>query len=107
MPDGTRTEIYFLQYISQPYQESVSEGVQFEDLKGVKEHSLDETVKPSLLPKSVTADVHLETRPDAEASRYAYLHAGDIDALVVQTRKGSIPEVPFQQTVRLQAQLLG
>ncbi|MFG2173595.1 hypothetical protein ACGFMO_19860 [Streptomyces niveus] len=39
--------------------------------------------------------------------RHAYTTAGDTVALVVQSRKGSLPAVPFDQTVILQNQLLG
>lgn len=39
--------------------------------------------------------------------RHAYITAGDTLALVVQSRKGSLPAVPFDQTVILQNQLLG
>lgn len=39
--------------------------------------------------------------------RHAYISAGDTLALVVQSRKGSAPRVPFHQTVILQNQLLG
>lgn len=39
--------------------------------------------------------------------RHAYITAGDTIALVVQSRKGSMPAVPFNQTVILQSQLLG
>ncbi|MFC8074584.1 hypothetical protein ACFUN8_03475 [Streptomyces sp. NPDC057307] len=39
--------------------------------------------------------------------RHAYISAGDTLALIVQSRKGSAPRVPFHQTVILQNQLLG
>ncbi|MFC8825033.1 hypothetical protein ACFT9I_06700 [Streptomyces sp. NPDC057137] len=39
--------------------------------------------------------------------RHAYISAGDTLALVIQSRKGSAPAVPFNQTVILQDQLLG
>lgn len=39
--------------------------------------------------------------------RHAYITAGDTVALIVQSRKGSAPRVPFHQTVILQNQLLG
>ncbi|MBA9046665.1 MULTISPECIES: hypothetical protein [Streptomyces] len=37
----------------------------------------------------------------------AYLLAGDVIGLVVQSRKGGARAVPFQQTVALQEELLG
>ncbi|WP_405797600.1 hypothetical protein [Streptomyces sp. NBC_01506] len=39
--------------------------------------------------------------------RHAYITAGDTLALVVQSREGGAPRVPFRQTVILQNQLLG
>ncbi|MFI9777666.1 hypothetical protein ACIHCV_23630 [Streptomyces sp. NPDC051956] len=39
--------------------------------------------------------------------RSAYLVAGDTVGLVVQSRKGTAPAVPFRQAVVLQSQLLG
>jgi len=39
--------------------------------------------------------------------RFARIVVGDTFALVVQSRKGTTPAVPFHQTVALQAQLLG
>ncbi|MEV4993923.1 hypothetical protein [Streptomyces niveus] len=39
--------------------------------------------------------------------RHAYISAGDTLALIIQSRKGSAPRVPFDQTVILQNQLLG
>ncbi|MFE9021932.1 hypothetical protein ACFYNL_25710 [Streptomyces sp. NPDC007808] len=43
----------------------------------------------------------------AEQVRQAYLSAGDVLAVVIQSRKGTAKAVPFQQTVTLQSQLLG
>ncbi|WP_179382220.1 hypothetical protein [Streptomyces sp. SA15] len=49
-----------------------------------------------------------ETKPyGAEHVRQAYLAAGDVLGVIVQSRKGTAPAVPFQQTVTLQSQLLG
>jgi hypothetical protein len=49
-----------------------------------------------------------EAKPyGAEQVRLAYLAAGDTFALIVQSRKGGAPAVPFQQTVTPQSRLLG
>ncbi|MET9553538.1 hypothetical protein [Streptomyces sp. NPDC006645] len=52
--------------------------------------------------------VYDETTPRGPVHvRHAYITAGDTIALIVQSRKGSTPAVPFEQTVVLQNQLLG
>jgi hypothetical protein len=43
----------------------------------------------------------------AEQVRQAYLVAGDTFGLVVQSREGGAPAVPFQRTVILRSQPLG
>jgi hypothetical protein len=50
---------------------------------------------------------YAEKKPyGAEQVRKAYLTSGDVIALVVQSRAGGAKEIPFQQTVVLQQQLL-
>ncbi|MFE1029311.1 hypothetical protein ACFW5I_33010 [Streptomyces sp. NPDC058818] len=50
---------------------------------------------------------HTEPEPyGTEQVRQAYLGAGDVLAVVLQSRKGEAEAVPFQQTVALQALLL-
>ncbi|MFG3081368.1 hypothetical protein [Streptomyces parvulus] len=52
--------------------------------------------------------VYAEPEPyGAEQVRQAYLGAGDVLALVLQSRAGGAADVPFQQTVALQGRLLG
>ena len=56
-------------------------------------------------------DKGTETERDGWADLFtyasgAYLHAGDVLALVLQSHKGAAAAVPFQQTVALQSQLL-
>ena len=56
----------------------------------------------------VQRSAQVETRPyGEEQDRQAYLAAGDVLAVVLQSRKGTAPAVPFRQTVVLQSQLLG
>ncbi|QNA78135.1 hypothetical protein C8250_024065 [Streptomyces sp. So13.3] len=51
---------------------------------------------------------YVESGPSEEAQlRYAYISAGDTIGLVVLSHKGTVPVVPFRQTITLQAQLLG
>lgn len=50
----------------------------------------------------------MESKPyGAEQVRQGYLRAGDVLAVIVQSRKGAARAVPFQQTVTLQSELLG
>ncbi len=60
------------------------------DVSGVERYAYDE-IKPY----------------GAEHLRQAYLCAGDVMAVITQSRKGTAAAVPFQQTVVLQSQLLG
>ncbi len=56
----------------------------------------------------VQRSAQVETEPyGEEQDRQAYLAAGDVLAVVLQSRKGTAPAVPFRQTVVLQSQLLG
>jgi hypothetical protein len=108
MPDGTRTEVYLLQYISTGYLGLSANGIQGADVKGVKQNMADDSVQSRSVPADISVNAYAEDKPDAQDTRYAYARSGDVLALVVQTRDGGlVPEVPFRQTVRLQAQLLG
>jgi hypothetical protein len=52
--------------------------------------------------------VYVESKPyGAEQVRQGYLSAGDVLAVIVQSRKGAAKAVPFRQTVALQSELLG
>ncbi|MFJ6935191.1 hypothetical protein [Streptomyces sp. NPDC101132] len=115
MPDGTSTRVFLLRFGSS---QVVSE-VMRTNLSGASEA----VVKPlgiesfELLDEAYPADAEAdntsitvfdegEPRGD-EHVRHAYVEAGDVIALVIQSRKGSAPAVPFHQTVVLQDQLLG
>jgi hypothetical protein len=108
MPDGTRAEIYLLQYSSAPYandaQQALTDNGIFVEAPSAE---LDEYDSDGI-PSDVSATVYDEEKPrGAQHVRYAYLSAGDTVALVYLSRKGSQPSVPFDQTVILQSQLLG
>ncbi|MFF7158714.1 hypothetical protein [Streptomyces sp. NPDC008139] len=89
-------------------------------LPGVDSKEGDDSVEsgslsvPVPVTVPVTASAYAQTPPyDDTATRYAFVHAGDTPALVVRSTgrqvavKRGTPAVPFRQTVRLQAQLLG
>ncbi|ARP74244.1 hypothetical protein LK06_017590 [Streptomyces pluripotens] len=113
MPDGTRTRIYLLQFDTGLVAGRVQEE-QFtdyttpvRDLRGAPLALLDETFPEAAKTAHVSHHVYVEPRPyGAEQVRQAYLTAGDVLALVVQSRKGGAKKIPFQQTVVLQEQLL-
>ncbi|WP_405616010.1 hypothetical protein OG292_22065 [Streptomyces sp. NBC_01511] len=112
--DGTSTRIYLLRF------HSTATALFFfgTHLKGAtdapqkvtdveKLSSADETY-PSEGVYGTETYVYDEVAPRGPVHvRHAYIAAGDTLALVVQSREGDAPRVPFQQTVILQNQLLG
>jgi hypothetical protein len=110
MPDGTRAETYLVQFITKAYATrfhgdlSTDQGT-FEDAPAV---SLDKAYDSYALPVGINTYVYDEDRPRGRSHvRYAYIVAGDTIAVVVLSRAGSVPVVPFHQAVDLQGELLG
>jgi hypothetical protein len=112
-PDGTHTRIYLLQFNTA----AVADDLFVDELSGADSppyalRGAGDSVFDEHWPdKAVLRDVHrstfVEAKPyGAEQVRQAYLSAGDVVALITQSRKGSAKAVPFQQTVVLQGQLL-
>ncbi|MEV6481597.1 hypothetical protein [Streptomyces sp. NPDC051576] len=113
-PDGTHTRIYLLQFDTAATADDLfSPGLISYDspvyaLVGAEKTSYDDTVSDEILADNVKVSAYTEDKPyGAEEVRQAYLSAGDTLGLIVQSRKGGAKEVPFQQTVTLQSQLLG
>jgi hypothetical protein len=109
MPDGTRAEIYLLQYNSAPYasdaQLDLTDNMVFEEAPASE---YDSTFESDGAPDQITPTVYDESKPRGERHvRYAFIPAGDTVALVYLSRKGSQSAVPFHPTVLLQSQLLG
>lgn len=113
-PDGTHTRIYLLQFdtaavvddlfgrVLAPY------GSPGYALREAPDSVTDEHFPDAARIQDITASVYVESKPyGKEQVRHAYISAGDVIALVVQSRKAPAPPVPFQQTVTLQSQLLG
>jgi hypothetical protein len=114
MPDGTSTRIYLLQFdtglIAGDLQQDQFSGydVTTNLLRGAPRMEVDDQFPDSARVPSVLHYAYAEPRPyGAEQVRQSYIVAGDVLALVVQSRKGGAKAVPFQQTVVLQEQLLG
>ncbi|MEW2292229.1 hypothetical protein ABZ719_05900 [Streptomyces sp. NPDC006743] len=113
-PDGTRTRIYLLQFdtaavVQHLYDSGLSQsGGPGYELAGVERSVFDNRFPTASRVDGVDRVAYVEAKPyGAEQVRQAYLRAGDVLALVVQSRKGSAAAVPFQQTVTLQSELLG
>jgi hypothetical protein len=113
-PDGTHTRVYLLHFDTAAVVDDMfsadlapygSPGYQ---LRGVGSAGHDEGFAPAARVEEVPYSAYVETKPyGAEQVRQAYLSAGDVLGVIVQSRKGSAKAVPFRQTVILQSELLG
>ncbi|MEV0172978.1 hypothetical protein AB0I00_17905 [Streptomyces sp. NPDC050803] len=112
--DGTRTRVYLLRFSTAEVVDAVlygtfaPYGVPAYGVRGAAISELDEAIDDIPKPANVERAVFVEAKPyGAQHVRQAYLSAGDVLAVIVQSRKGEALTVPFQQTVVLQSQLLG
>ncbi|MBC7270896.1 MAG: hypothetical protein H5T76_19650 [Streptomyces sp.] len=115
MDDGTRSQIYLLRFDTAAVadevfaEELISSGLPRFEVRGVDDGSVPDgrfDVPDGLYDLEIRA--FDEVRPHGkEQVRQAYISAGDVLAVIVQSRKGGVAEIPFQQTVVLQGQLLG
>ncbi|MGW1544555.1 hypothetical protein ACWCPM_30750 [Streptomyces sp. NPDC002309] len=112
-PDGTRTRVYLLQFDTAQVvdveiaMDNVAFASPVHPLRGAHEAVQDEDFPESAAVTGVARVAYTEPEPyGGEQVRQAYLSAGDVYAVIVQSRKGGAPAVPFQQTVVLQSQLL-
>ncbi|MFJ2234298.1 hypothetical protein [Streptomyces sp. NPDC087859] len=112
--DGTHTRIYLLQFDTAAATDYLFD----EDLapanspshalRGAEASVFDEKFPEKSRLEEIRRSVYVELEPyGPEQTRQAYLAAGDVLAVIVQSRKGAAKAVPFQQTVTLQSQLLG
>ena len=113
-PDGTRTRIYLLQFDTANVVETefASDAVAFTtptyQVRGAAEVLYDEHYPEAAAVSNIARTAYVEAKPyGAEQVRQAYLCAGDVYAVILQSREGTAEAVPFQQTVVLQSQLLG
>ncbi|MFJ8538680.1 hypothetical protein [Streptomyces sp. NPDC093591] len=111
--EGTHTRIYLLQFdtaavVDELIADVAVYGSPAYRVRGTEASAQDEDFSELPWPGEPLRVAYVEAKPyGAEQVRHAYLSAGDVIALVVQSRKGSARAVPFQQTVTLQTQLLG
>lgn len=108
MPDGTRAEIYLVQFISTAYAQLIEQDMDSRALNGVLTDKQEKSLA-HMVPHGIDVAAYSETKPyGASMTRYALLSAGDTMAVVRLTRKGGdVPMQAFTQTVVLQAQMLG
>ncbi|MFD7964159.1 hypothetical protein ACFV5J_25495 [Streptomyces zaomyceticus] len=112
-PDGTTTRIHLLRFSSVAFSEDFKDGVTRDISRssrlplGVDEAEID-TSTQDVDVQYLSLYSYAESEPyGPEQTRWSYIQAGDTFGVVTQTRKGGVLTVPFQQTVALQAQLLG
>jgi hypothetical protein len=110
-PDGTHTRIYLLRFNTGAFAREHLTAItdNGDTLVGAPdvEESYGWAAKGSKV-RYTSLHVYDEQKPyGAEHVRQGYIQAGDVIALVVQSRKGTAPKIPFQQTLVLQNQLLG
>ncbi|MBZ6134454.1 hypothetical protein KVG99_28980 [Streptomyces olivaceus] len=113
-PDGTHTRIYLLQFGTAAVVDELHtaqlapyDGPAFV-ARGTDAMGPDGDFPEAADSDDVLSSVYVEPEPyGAEQVRQAYLGAGDVLAVVLQSREGGAKEVPFQQTVALQGRLLG
>ncbi|MEV7284614.1 hypothetical protein AB0O01_08660 [Streptomyces sp. NPDC093252] len=112
-PDGTHTRIYLLRFgtAEEVEVDIANEAIAFVPptyrLAGAHDSVYDEKFPAGGVP-GVKRAAYAEPEPyGAEQVREAYLAAGNVYAVIVQSRAGGVADVPFHQTVVLQSQLLG
>ncbi|MER6348919.1 hypothetical protein ACWC10_26500 [Streptomyces sp. NPDC001595] len=112
--DGTRTRVYLLHFGTAEVVDSLFSGhlVPYDQsvhrVRGADLSAFEEGLSAESEVDDVWRSVQVEQKPyGSEQVRHAYLAAGDVLALIVQSREGTAPAVPFHQTLTLQSQLLG
>ncbi|MEU9234883.1 hypothetical protein [Streptomyces subrutilus] len=123
MPDGTRTRVYLLRFHSSGFVDTFRGCGINTRLTGADSLSVDlswskaKTEQYSAVGSSGFVgsgtlsssefSVYEEAKPFGdEQVRFGCLQMGDVQGVVVQSRKGGLPTIPFHQTVILQSQLL-
>ncbi|MEV6729886.1 MULTISPECIES: hypothetical protein [unclassified Streptomyces] len=121
-PDGTRTHVYLLRFHSSGFVNAFRGCNINTQLAGAPALEMDlawskvKSAQPSMGGEAVSytlssggTSLYQEPKPanGDEQTKLGCLQAGDVQAVIVQTRKGEVAAVPFHQTVVLQSQLLG
>ncbi|MEJ8643679.1 hypothetical protein WKI68_24525 [Streptomyces sp. MS1.HAVA.3] len=111
MPDGTRTRIYLLRFHSSGFVDAFEGCGLTMKPNGVGAMEADPTwarVRESQRPPDLRGTTLFAEAgdPGDEQVKAGCVRSGDLQAVVFQTRKGKVADVPFHQTVILQDQLL-
>ncbi|GAA3069817.1 hypothetical protein GCM10017562_40930 [Streptomyces roseofulvus] len=113
MPDGSTTRIHLLRFSSVAFSEAYKDELISDVFRGERlpvgvEASEMDTFHQGIDVPDVSFYSYKEKEPYGPAqTRWTFVQAGDTFGVVTQTRKGGTLAVPFEQTVALQAQLLG
>ncbi|MET9609971.1 hypothetical protein ABZZ17_33705 [Streptomyces sp. NPDC006512] len=110
-PDGTRTRIYLLRFHSSGFADAFEGCGADMNLSGVNRIETDSVWGKAKVdqgaPDTTGVTVMEESAPVGDDMvRAACVQSGDVQAVILQTRKGTVPAVPLHQTVILQHQLL-
>ncbi|MFD7082542.1 hypothetical protein ACFYXV_26795 [Streptomyces sp. NPDC002181] len=123
-PDGTRTRVYLLRFHAAGFVDGFHGCTYDTRPAGAPVLELDPAWSDVRSKQPVVTDQHVAGYPVGltstdislyqepkpangdEQTKLGCLQAGDIQAVIVQTRKGEVATVPFHQTVILQSQLL-
>ncbi|WP_406183480.1 hypothetical protein [Streptomyces sp. NBC_01006] len=111
-PDGVRTRIYLLRFHSSGFADAFKGCAADMNLNGVKRFEVDSSWAKAKTGKAQPdlrrVSVRKESTPFGdEQTKAGCIQSGDVQAVILQVRKGEVPTVPLHQTVILQNQLLG
>ncbi|MFG3157466.1 hypothetical protein ACGF7W_36150 [Streptomyces sp. NPDC048219] len=111
--DGTHTRIYLLHFDTAAVVDELRNrhlapyAAPGHAVRGTEEVVADEGFPAQAEIGDLLDSLYVEPEPyGGEQVREAYLGAGDVLAVIVQSRAGGAAAVPFQQTVALQSRLL-
>ncbi|MCF3180865.1 hypothetical protein IPZ70_13115 [Streptomyces polychromogenes] len=107
-PDGTRTRVYLLRFDGSGFADTFTGcGIDLNGVKGMEPDSVWEKARTQPAPDPSGISVLQESVPFGdEQTRVGCVQSGDVQALILQNRKGGAGAVPLHQAVILQRQLL-
>ncbi|MFE3993012.1 hypothetical protein ACFXPW_15220 [Streptomyces goshikiensis] len=111
-PDGTRTRVYLLRFHSSGFVNAFTGCGRDMNLSGVNRIDADPDWSKAKLTQSAPdgneRQLFEEVPPVGdEQIKAGCIQSGDVQAVILQSRKDAVAAVPFHQTVILQNQLLG
>ncbi|MFE3791004.1 hypothetical protein [Streptomyces goshikiensis] len=111
-PDGTRTRVYLLRFHSSGFVNAFTGCGRDMNLSGVNRIDADPDWSKAKLaqsaPDSNERQLFEEVPPVGdEQIKAGCIQSGDVQAVILQSRKDAVAAVPFHQTVILRNQLLG